>query len=462
MIVDDGRRSAAIGCHELPGPLVAAPPTTDRSGMTRTLDPLADLAAGAARIGGPDQVLPEAAVAGFVAEQLAAQDLDGRSVCVVIPDATRSCPLPLLLTAVHGALAGRVSRMTVLVALGTHAPMTEAQLARHLGYPAGDLAARYPGMVVRNHEWADPDDLRLARASSRANASPSCRRGGSSRASTSGSTGRSSTTTSRSSSGRCSRTRSSASPAATSTSSRGSPARRSSTCRTGWARSSRAPTSSAPAASRRSARSSTRRPPSSPHRPSRCASSRSRAAGPCTRRRSASRARPGPRRPTSPPRRTCATSTPPCGGCCRSCPRSTTTSGPPPRASTSSSRSWPTAARSSSTRRTSPRSRRCTPRSTRSATTAATTSCSSGTGSATCTGACSRTPRTCAGAGTYDAEHGERCRLTVTLATGIPEDVVRAANLGYLDPAAVDIEAFRADGETFVVPEAGEVLFRLR
>jgi nickel-dependent lactate racemase len=76
---------------------------------------------------------------------------------VVVPDATRSCPLPLLMTAVHGALAGRVTRLTVLIALGTHAPMTEAQLARHLGYPAGDLAARYPGMAVLNHEWADPE-----------------------------------------------------------------------------------------------------------------------------------------------------------------------------------------------------------------------------------------------------------------------------------------------------------------
>jgi nickel-dependent lactate racemase len=66
------------------------------------------------------------------------------------------------------------------------------------------------------------------------------------------------------------------------------------------------------------------------------------------------------------------------------------------------------------------------------------------------------------GAGTYDEVHGERCRLRVTLATGIPEDVVRAANLDYLDPAAVDLDAFRSDGETFVVPEAGEVLFRLR
>jgi nickel-dependent lactate racemase len=83
-------------------------------------------------------------------------DLDGRSVCVVVPDATRSCPLPLLLSAVHGALAGRVSRMTALVALGTHAPMGEAQLARHLGAPAGGIADRYPGLTVLNHEWDDP------------------------------------------------------------------------------------------------------------------------------------------------------------------------------------------------------------------------------------------------------------------------------------------------------------------
>jgi nickel-dependent lactate racemase len=124
--------------------------------VTRTLDLSADLARQAASIGGPDQVLPEDRVTAFVADQLAGQDLDGASVCVVIPDATRSCPLPLLLSAVHGALAGRASRVTALVALGTHAPMTEAALARHLGYPAGELAERYPGMEVRNHEWADP------------------------------------------------------------------------------------------------------------------------------------------------------------------------------------------------------------------------------------------------------------------------------------------------------------------
>ena len=67
------------------------------------------------------------------------------------------------------------------------------------------------------------------------------------------------------------------------------------------------------------------------------------------------------------------------------------------------------------------------------------------------------------GAGSYDAETGEeRLRVQVTLATGIPEQVCREANLGYLDPATVDVGAFEADPGTLVVPNAGEVLFRLR
>ena len=39
------------------------------------------------------------------------------------------------------------------------------------------------------------------------------------------------------------------------------------------------------------------------------------------------------------------------------------------------------------------------------------------------------------GQGTWDPEHGERNRVTVTLATGIPEEIVRSVNLNYLDPA---------------------------
>jgi nickel-dependent lactate racemase len=66
------------------------------------------------------------------------------------------------------------------------------------------------------------------------------------------------------------------------------------------------------------------------------------------------------------------------------------------------------------------------------------------------------------GAGHWDPATGEQDRVTVTLATGIPEATVRAVNLKYLDPSTVDIAAFERDPETLVVPDAGEVLFRLR
>jgi len=101
----------------------------------------------AVRIGGPGVVLDDAQIQTFVREQLDGVPLDGRSVCVIVPDGTRSCPLPLLLSAVDGALQGRVTRLTVLVALGTHAAMDEPALAAHLG----------PGICGRNHEWWNPD-----------------------------------------------------------------------------------------------------------------------------------------------------------------------------------------------------------------------------------------------------------------------------------------------------------------
>jgi nickel-dependent lactate racemase len=120
--------------------------------MAETAGPAA---AGAARIGGPRQVLGTGEIQAFVRDQLRSAPLDGRSVCVLVPDGTRSCPLPVLLPAIHQALHGRVSRLTVLVALGTHAAMSEQALAAHLGCQPGALAECYPSATVLNHAWWD-------------------------------------------------------------------------------------------------------------------------------------------------------------------------------------------------------------------------------------------------------------------------------------------------------------------
>jgi len=69
------------------------------------------------------------------------------------------------------------------------------------------------------------------------------------------------------------------------------------------------------------------------------------------------------------------------------------------------------------------------------------------------------------GMGKYDKATGvETPRVTVTLATGISEERCRRINLGYRDPASIDIAAWQgreAEG-ILVVPRAGEMLYRLK
>ena len=106
----------------------------------------------AAFVGGAGQRLSEQQVTDFVSTAFADADLDGASVCLVVPDGTRTCPLPLLLGAARDALAGRAAEVTVVIALGTHHGMSGDQLARHLGYRAGAAEETYPGWTILNHE----------------------------------------------------------------------------------------------------------------------------------------------------------------------------------------------------------------------------------------------------------------------------------------------------------------------
>jgi hypothetical protein len=66
------------------------------------------------------------------------------------------------------------------------------------------------------------------------------------------------------------------------------------------------------------------------------------------------------------------------------------------------------------------------------------------------------------GIGTYE-DGVERCRIRVTLATGIPEALCREINLGYRDPASIRIEDYagREDEGILHVPKAGEMLYHL-
>jgi nickel-dependent lactate racemase len=107
--------------------------------------------------GATDTTLGDGEVAGILAQALGPLALDGRRVLVIIPDGTRSAPMPLLYRLLQERLGPRVARLDFLIALGTHPPMAEEAVARLLGAPAAERDARYPNSAVLSHRWELPE-----------------------------------------------------------------------------------------------------------------------------------------------------------------------------------------------------------------------------------------------------------------------------------------------------------------
>ncbi|HET7723458.1 MAG TPA: lactate racemase domain-containing protein [Propionibacteriaceae bacterium] len=110
-------------------------------------------------IGGAHQHLSDAELADFVDRNLAPLPVDGKDVVLVVPDGTRSMPLPLVMGIVHKALVGRVAKLTAVIALGTHSYMEPHEIERMFGAGPGGLEALYPGLEIVNHEWASADQI---------------------------------------------------------------------------------------------------------------------------------------------------------------------------------------------------------------------------------------------------------------------------------------------------------------
>jgi nickel-dependent lactate racemase len=101
-----------------------------------------------------DGYLSPARICQTVSEHIASLNPAGRRVLVLVPDDTRSGPLPLLLGAVREALlSGGATAVDVLIALGTHPPMPPARIDALLG---STEAGRAP-MRVFNHAWEHPE-----------------------------------------------------------------------------------------------------------------------------------------------------------------------------------------------------------------------------------------------------------------------------------------------------------------
>lgn len=82
----------------------------------------------------------------------------GQKVLVLIPDHTRSLPLPLLFRLTVEILHD-ACQLDFMVALGTHPPLSEEQLQRLVGITAGERSTTYQHIGLFNHAWDNPAAL---------------------------------------------------------------------------------------------------------------------------------------------------------------------------------------------------------------------------------------------------------------------------------------------------------------
>ncbi|MBE3132689.1 MAG: DUF2088 domain-containing protein [Acidobacteria bacterium] len=94
------------------------------------------------------------AVRAIAGRGLSSLALDGKRLLVIIPDGTRTMPMPLMFDVLEAEAGPRVAALDYLVALGTHQPMSDAQLSRLIGRAVVDGQAGRSR--IHNHRWDLP------------------------------------------------------------------------------------------------------------------------------------------------------------------------------------------------------------------------------------------------------------------------------------------------------------------
>lgn len=97
------------------------------------------------------------AIGGFFARN----DCTGKRILLIIPDNTRSGPVGEIFKIIYDFLAGKAKAIHILVALGTHQPLTEEQICTRLDITDAQRRSKYASVRFFNHRWNRPETFTL-------------------------------------------------------------------------------------------------------------------------------------------------------------------------------------------------------------------------------------------------------------------------------------------------------------
>jgi nickel-dependent lactate racemase len=99
-----------------------------------------------------------------IAEQIAAafplSEYRDKNVLMIVPDGTRTAPVGLVFRTLHARLGEITKTLDVMVALGTHPPMSDDAICRRLEISNEERFSRYAAVRFFNHEWHNATALK--------------------------------------------------------------------------------------------------------------------------------------------------------------------------------------------------------------------------------------------------------------------------------------------------------------
>lgn len=98
-------------------------------------------------------------IAAEIAKACALEEYIGKKVLLIVPDNTRTAPMGAMFRAIHQQI-GRVTRaLDVLIALGTHQPLSDAAIRHRLEISEDERNGKFRRVKFFNHEWNNPSAL---------------------------------------------------------------------------------------------------------------------------------------------------------------------------------------------------------------------------------------------------------------------------------------------------------------
>ena len=103
--------------------------------------------------GNPGTKLTEPEVFDIISSGTPKQLYRGKRVLVLTPDATRTCPLPMLVQTVNDIIGRQCVQLDFMVALGTHPVMSESEILALYGIDGRQRQNEFKRCSFFCHRW---------------------------------------------------------------------------------------------------------------------------------------------------------------------------------------------------------------------------------------------------------------------------------------------------------------------